>query len=131
MCTGTSWGLASQSALDLSDTRSLEEAKAKIAAYAKANPDRRWILGRGWNQEAWGLGRFPTAADLDAVSGGGLRGSSALTDTPAGRTPPRCGGQRHRRNARAGRRADRGRRVRRQCYQADRARRAQAAAQGI
>jgi predicted amidohydrolase YtcJ len=56
-------------ALDLSDTRTLEEAKAKIAAYAKANPDRKWILGGGWNQEAWGLGRFPTAADLDGIAG--------------------------------------------------------------
>ena len=53
--------------LDLSDTRSLEEAKAKIAAYAAANPQRKWIIGRGWNQETWGLGRFPTAADLDSV----------------------------------------------------------------
>ncbi len=53
--------------LDLSDTRSLEEAKAKIAAYAAANPQRKWIIGRGWNQETWGLGRFPTAADLDGV----------------------------------------------------------------
>ena len=53
--------------LDLSDTRSLEEAKAKIAAYATANSQRKWIIGRGWNQEIWGLGRFPTAADLDGV----------------------------------------------------------------
>jgi len=53
--------------LDLSDTHSLDEAKAKIAAYAAANPERKWIVGGGWNQEAWGLGRFPTAADLDAV----------------------------------------------------------------
>lgn len=53
--------------LDLSDTRSLDEAKAKIAAYARANPERPWIIGRGWNQEVWGLGRFPTAADLDAA----------------------------------------------------------------
>ncbi|MDF0489053.1 amidohydrolase family protein [Sphingomonas sp. H39-1-10] len=53
--------------LDLSDTHSLDEAKAKIAAYAAANPERKWIIGGGWNQEAWGLGRFPTAADLDAV----------------------------------------------------------------
>ncbi|MFS0770707.1 amidohydrolase [Sphingomonas sp. 1P08PE] len=53
--------------LDLSDTKSLDQAKAKIAAYAAANPDRKWILGGGWNQEAWGLGRFPTAADLDGV----------------------------------------------------------------
>jgi predicted amidohydrolase YtcJ len=53
--------------LDLSDTRSLEEAQRKIAAYAAANPTPRWIVGRGWNQERWGLGRFPTAADIDAV----------------------------------------------------------------
>ena len=53
--------------LDLSDTRSLEEAQRRIAQYAAANPTPRWIVGRGWNQERWGLGRFPTAADLDAV----------------------------------------------------------------
>jgi predicted amidohydrolase YtcJ len=51
--------------LDLSDTRSLAEAQAKIRAYAAANPTPRWIVGRGWNQESWGLGRFPTAAELD------------------------------------------------------------------
>ena len=54
-------------ALDLSGTKSLREAQAAIAAYAKANPDRKWILGGGWNQESWGLGRFPTAAEIDAV----------------------------------------------------------------
>jgi predicted amidohydrolase YtcJ len=53
--------------LDLSDTRTLEEAKTKIAAYAAAHPDRKWIIGTGWNQEHWGLGSFPTSADLDAV----------------------------------------------------------------
>ena len=53
--------------LDLSDTSSLEEALQKIAQFANDNPGRPWILGRGWNQEKWGLGRFPTAAELDAV----------------------------------------------------------------
>ena len=53
--------------LDLSETKSLAEAQAKIAAYAQAHPDRPWILGRGWNQELWGLSRFPTATELDAV----------------------------------------------------------------
>lgn len=53
--------------LDLSDTTSLAEAQAKIAAYAAENPGRRWIIGTGWNQEKWGLGRFPTAAELDQV----------------------------------------------------------------
>lgn len=53
--------------LDLSETRSLADALAKIRVYAAAHPDRPWIIGRGWNQELWGLGRFPTAAELDAV----------------------------------------------------------------
>jgi predicted amidohydrolase YtcJ len=53
--------------LDLSATRSLAEAQAAIKAYAAKNPDRRWIIGSGWNQEKWGLGRFPTAADLDVA----------------------------------------------------------------
>jgi predicted amidohydrolase YtcJ len=55
--------------LDLSNTNSLSEAQAAIKAYAAKYPERRWIIGRGWNQEKWGLGRFPTAQDLDiAVS---------------------------------------------------------------
>ena len=53
--------------LDLSETGSLADAQARIRAYAAANPDRKWILGGGWNQEKWGLGRFPTTADLDAA----------------------------------------------------------------
>ncbi len=53
--------------LDLSDTSSLQEALDKITRFAAENPARPWILGRGWNQEKWGLGRFPTAAELDTV----------------------------------------------------------------
>ena len=53
--------------LDLSETRSLEEALEAIRVFAEQNPARPWILGRGWNQETWGLGRFPTAAELDSV----------------------------------------------------------------
>ncbi len=53
--------------LDLSDTKTLAEAQDRIRAYAAANPERKWIIGAGWNQERWGLGRFPTAADLDAA----------------------------------------------------------------
>lgn len=53
--------------LDLSDSKTLAEALAKIARYAADNPGRPWIIGSGWNQEIWGLGRFPNAAELDAV----------------------------------------------------------------
>lgn len=55
--------------LDLSRTKSLAEAQAAIGAYAAANPSLKWIRGGGWNQESWGLGRFPTAAELDVAVG--------------------------------------------------------------
>ncbi|MGB5724895.1 MAG: amidohydrolase family protein [Parasphingorhabdus sp.] len=53
--------------LDLSGTKSLAEALDRIAQYAADNPSRQWIIGNGWNQEMWGMDRFPTAAELDAV----------------------------------------------------------------
>ena len=53
--------------LDLSETESLAEALEAIRVFAAENDSRPWILGRGWNQEKWGLGRFPTAAELDSV----------------------------------------------------------------
>lgn len=56
--------------LDLADTGSLDEAKAKIAAYAAANSGRPWIIGAGWDEEKWGLGRMPTAADLAGLADG-------------------------------------------------------------
>ncbi|HET9459563.1 MAG TPA: amidohydrolase family protein [Sphingomicrobium sp.] len=53
--------------LDLAGSASLDEMKDRLKAYAAANPDLPWIVGRGWNQELWPDTRFPTAADLDAV----------------------------------------------------------------
>ncbi len=99
--------------LDLSDATSLADAQARIAAYAAANPDRKWIVGGGWNQEKWGLDRFPTAADLDTAVGDRpvwlkradehagwantaaikAAGVSARTPTPAGGRIERIGGQ--------------------------------------
>ena len=55
--------------LDLTGTKSLAELQQRLKAYAEANPNARWILGRGWNQELWADKRFPTAADIDAVVG--------------------------------------------------------------
>ena len=55
--------------LDLTGTKSVAELQARLKAYADANRDTRWILGRGWNQELWAEKRFPTASDLDAVVG--------------------------------------------------------------
>ncbi len=65
---GHVFGLGQQlTQLDLFSTTSLEQALKFIGDYARANPNHAWIRGRGWNQENWKLGRFPTAAELDAV----------------------------------------------------------------
>jgi predicted amidohydrolase YtcJ len=56
-----------RNSVDLSTTKSLDEALAKVKAYAATHPDATWIRGGGWNQEIWKLGRFPTAQELDAV----------------------------------------------------------------
>lgn len=65
---GHVFGLGQQlTQLDLSGSTSLAGAIQSIADYAKANANHAWIRGRGWNQENWKLGRFPTAQELDAV----------------------------------------------------------------
>ena len=75
--------------LDLTGTKSLAELQQRLKAYAEANPDARWILGRGWNQELWADKRFPTAADIDAVVSdrpvwlGRVDGHAAIANTAA------------------------------------------------
>jgi predicted amidohydrolase YtcJ len=54
--------------VQLDDTTSLAQAQQRIRDYANAHPERGWILGFGWNQAKWQLGRFPVAAELDAVT---------------------------------------------------------------
>ena len=75
--------------LDLTGTTSIADLQARLKAYAAANPDARWILGRGWNQELWAEKRFPTAADIDAVVSdrpvwlGRVDGHAAVANTAA------------------------------------------------
>jgi len=52
---------------DLYSPTSLQAAQASVAKFAQANPQRKWVIGKGWNQEIWKLGRFPNVAELDAV----------------------------------------------------------------
>jgi len=54
--------------LDLSSARTLDEALARITAWAAAHPDAPWILGSGWDDAGWGAS--PTAAALDRATGG-------------------------------------------------------------
>jgi predicted amidohydrolase YtcJ len=53
--------------LDLAGSPSVDDAVAKIDAYANNNASVDWILGRGWNQVLWPVKEFPTAAHIDAV----------------------------------------------------------------
>ncbi|UOD31455.1 amidohydrolase [Massilia violaceinigra] len=53
--------------LDLAGSATLADALKAAADYARANPSHPWLRGRGWNQEIWKLGRFPTAAELDGA----------------------------------------------------------------
>ena len=46
---------------------SLPAAVQAVGDFARAHPERSWVVGNGWNQEIWKLGRFPTAAELDAA----------------------------------------------------------------
>jgi len=65
---GHVFGLGQQlTQLDLFHLTSLDGALQAIGDYARANPGHAWIRGRGWNQENWKLGRFPTAQELDGV----------------------------------------------------------------
>jgi predicted amidohydrolase YtcJ len=51
----------------LTGTTSLQQAQQRVRAYARANPQRAWLVGEGWNQVIWNLGRLPTAQELDAA----------------------------------------------------------------
>ena len=55
------------SGVDLFSPTTLGGAVRAVAEFGRTHPKNAWIIGYGWNQEAWKLGRFPTAAELDAV----------------------------------------------------------------
>lgn len=51
--------------VELRETASEAQAVARVAAFAKNNPQAQWILGRGWNQVLWPTQQFPSKALLD------------------------------------------------------------------
>lgn len=75
--------------LDLTGTSSLADLQLRLRAYAAANPDTKWILGRGWNQELWADKKYPTAADLDAAVSDRPVWLGGSTGTPTSPTRPR------------------------------------------
>lgn len=51
--------------VELRGSQSEQEAVARVAAFANANKDSPWIVGRGWNQVLWPTNSFPSSASLD------------------------------------------------------------------
>lgn len=66
----TSWALvAAGRRLDLGGTRSLAEALEIVRERVGLVPGGGWLRGRGWDKNRWAEARFPTAAELDSVTG--------------------------------------------------------------
>jgi hypothetical protein len=52
--------------IDLLDATTIEEIQQRIRAWAAANPDQSWVLGRGWYYQPF-PGGLPTRQMLDAL----------------------------------------------------------------
>jgi predicted amidohydrolase YtcJ len=61
------WALA-QTEVRLEDTRSLEEAVARVAEAARNASPNRWLRGRGWRSGDWSPLVEPTKESLDAIA---------------------------------------------------------------
>jgi predicted amidohydrolase YtcJ len=53
--------------IDLSQTRTIDEALSLMKGGAKSMPEGEWVIGTGWKESGWTGGRFITRADLDSV----------------------------------------------------------------
>jgi predicted amidohydrolase YtcJ len=53
--------------VNLLDTKSLEEAKARVAAKVKEVKPNEWVFGRGWDHTIWKQ-NFPSRKDLDPIA---------------------------------------------------------------
>lgn len=62
------WWAIQMSELDLRDTRTVDEALARVAEHARSLAPDAWIRGGRFDKNIWG--RWPSAAELDRVSGG-------------------------------------------------------------
>lgn len=54
--------------LDLSQTRSLDEALDLVRERVKKIERAQWVLGRGWDESRWPERRYITKADLDKIA---------------------------------------------------------------
>ncbi|MFN0108214.1 MAG: amidohydrolase [Blastocatellia bacterium] len=59
-------GASGLNRIDLTGAKTVAEMVERIAAYAKKNPDKQWITGRGWEYTPF-PGGLPTKIYLDAI----------------------------------------------------------------
>jgi len=53
--------------VDLVGTTSFDEVLERVEAFAKANPSKTFVRGRGWDQNDWQVKQFPTKERLDKL----------------------------------------------------------------
>lgn len=51
--------------VNLVGSKSFDEILERLKAYASANPEKKWIIGNGWDQNLWEVKDFPTKDSLD------------------------------------------------------------------
>lgn len=51
--------------VDLVGTKSMNELIERLQDYHQKNPDKKWIVGNGWDQNLWEDTNFPTKDSLD------------------------------------------------------------------
>ncbi|MFT3886537.1 MAG: amidohydrolase [Flavobacteriales bacterium] len=63
-CHFLGYGLNKQK-VDLSGVKWMDKMMDRVRAYAKAHPERKWIIGRGWDQNLWPMQVYPDNALLN------------------------------------------------------------------
>lgn len=54
--------------VDLHRLADFAEVRRRVQEAARRTPPGQWVVGIGWEHDLWGLGRFPTRADLDDIA---------------------------------------------------------------
>lgn len=55
------------SQVDLDGTQSFDDVVSKVVTYQKNHPNKKYIIGRGWDQNDWDVQEFPTKDTLDKL----------------------------------------------------------------
>jgi predicted amidohydrolase YtcJ len=55
--------------VDLRGCGSVAEIRSRVGAHVAETPSGAWLRGRGWDQNLWPGGAFPTRGELDPLSG--------------------------------------------------------------